>query len=353
MNQQNLLAVIAVVVVVFLFYKMTMDEEKAHGQGIQSAYVGDKVLNSTNLGFVKPEHRLLKIFSSVSSGTKVKLSGTCTEIVYTKETIPKPLNDRIVFVVRSIVDTLKQISQNDYYMKKIENVYVQVDKKDNQRYIVDFFVFDVHNYYTIRLISDLVVIDGEIFINYLNVQSGSSPTLLNKYDVKFNTMGILFDANMFHENIAHLFDNYYMNSFKLMGLSDKDKEFNREDMSEVLSLESLRNMYFPSNTSQLTTMDYEAKGLSGKLEEYLPPDQPTVKAPSFCQKDSLSWDTNGVPLPNKIGEGCYANNNSSLANINDPWFGPGVMYERSSNDAYSWLKDPARGNIIRASGFRQ
>ena len=68
------------------------------------------------------------------------------------------------------------------------------------------------------------------------------------------------------------------------------------------------------STSPLTTMDYEAKGLSGKLEEYLPPDQPTVKAPSFCQKDSLSWDTNGVPLPNKTGEGCYANNNSSLAN---------------------------------------
>jgi hypothetical protein len=350
MNHNNIIAIIAVGVVVFLFYTMMM---KSNNIGIQSSYVSKNVANPTNIGFVKPEHRLLKILATVSSGTKVKLSGTCTEIVYTKETIPKPLNDRIVYVVGSIVDTLKQVSQNDYYMKKIENVYVQADGKGNQRYILDFFIYDVRNYYTIRLISDLVVVDDEIYMNYLNVQSGSSPTLLNKYDVKFNMMGILFDANMFHENIAHLFDNYYMNAFKLMGISDKDKESNKEDMSEVYSLESFRNMYFPSNISSLTTDDYEAKGISGKLEEYLPPEQNTVKSPSFCQKDSLSWDTNGVPLPNETKKGCYANNNSSLANITDPWFGPGVIYERTSNDAYSWLKDPARGNIIRASGFRQ
>ena len=31
--------------------------------------------NSTNIGFVKPEHRLLKILNSVSSGSKIKLDG--------------------------------------------------------------------------------------------------------------------------------------------------------------------------------------------------------------------------------------------------------------------------------------
>jgi hypothetical protein len=349
MDQNNLLAIIGVAIVVFLFFKMTMENET----GIRSTYIPRPHPNATSLGFVKPEHRLLKVLSSVSSGTKVKLSGTCTELIYTKQTIPKDLNDRIVIVIESVVNTLKQVTANEYYMKKIENVYVQVDQKDNQRYIVDFFIYDVQNYYTIRLITDIVVIDGEIYINYLNVQSGSSPTLLNKYDVKFNMMGILFDANMFHENIAHLFDNYYMNSFKLMGLSDKNQEFNHEDMSEVYSLESMRNMYFPSDVSPLTVSDYHEKGLSGKLEEYLPPDQPKDISPTFCQKDSLSWDTNGVPLSKDSSSTCYSNNNSTLANITDPWFGPGVMYKRSSEDAYSWLKDPARGNIIRSTGYRQ
>ena len=47
-----------------------------------------------------------------------------------------------------------------------------------------------------RLISNIVIIDKEIFINYLNVQTGSNPTILNKYDVKFNDTGILFDGHV-------------------------------------------------------------------------------------------------------------------------------------------------------------
>ena len=38
--------------------------------------------------------------------------------------------------------------------------------------------------------------------------------------------------------------------------------------------------------------------------------------------------------------------------MNRPYFAPGTMYERSSDDQYQWLKDPARSNIIRASGRR-
>ena len=346
---KNILVCLGVVALVFLFLNLRM----TGSGGIVSSYIPTKVKNATNLGFVKPEHKLLKVFSSISSGSKVKLSGTCTEFIYNKNTIEKTVNDRLVRVITTLIDTLQQVTSQEYYMKRIENVYAQVDRKGNQRYIVDFFVYDVKNYYTIRLIGDIVVIDGELFVNYLNVQSGSSPTLLNNYDVKFNTMGILFDANMFHENIANLFDNYYMNSFKLIGISDQGA-YNSEDLNDVLSLNSLRNMYFPANTSDLTVHDYESKGLSGKLEEYVPSDQHTIKSPTFCKKSSLSWDSNGVPLQeNDNAQSCYENNNSSIAIMNDPWFHPRVMYERSSNDAYQWLKDPARGNIIRASGYRQ
>ena len=36
-------------------------------------------INNTNIGFVKPEHRLLKIFNTISSGSKIKLEGICTK----------------------------------------------------------------------------------------------------------------------------------------------------------------------------------------------------------------------------------------------------------------------------------
>ena len=348
MTNNNWIIVSLVVFVIFVFYNLKM------GNGIRSSYVSTKQLNETNLGFVKPEHRLLKVFASISSGTKVRLQGMCKEIVYNKNTIDKEINDRLVRITEQMINTLQQVTQQEYFMKRIENVYCQMDSKNNQRYIIDFFIYDINNYYTIRLIGDIVILDDEIYINYLNVQSGSNPTLLNKYDVKFNTMGILFDADMFHENIGNLFDNYYMNSFKLIGISDKNKEYNREDLTEVLSLNSLRNMYFPSNESPMTIQDYTNKGLSERLEEYVPSDQMTIKSPSFCKKSQLRWDSQGIPLQeNDNAKSCYENNNSTLAIMNDPRFVPGLMYKRSSEDAYSWLKDPARGNIIRTSGYRQ
>ena len=44
---------------------------------------------------------------------------------------------------------------------------------------------------------------------------------------------------------------------------------------------------------------------------------------------------------------CYLNNNQTMTEYNQPWFGPGVIYQRNSNDEFKWLKDGERGNIDR------
>ena len=80
---------------------------------------------------------------------------------------------------------------------------------------IDFFIYDTKNYYTIRLISDIVILDNDVYINYLNIQSGSNSAILDKYDIKHNSSGILFDADMFHDNLSDIFDNYYKNNLKL------------------------------------------------------------------------------------------------------------------------------------------
>ena len=38
--------------------------------------------NATNIGFVKPEHRLLKILNNISSGSKIKLDGKLHAYIY-------------------------------------------------------------------------------------------------------------------------------------------------------------------------------------------------------------------------------------------------------------------------------
>lgn len=342
--------ILACVFVGAIFYFLLMGESGRSGQG---SGVPAKSLNSTNLGFVKPEQRLIRLFSQISSGAKLRLQGRTQEIIYNKNTIPKPFNDKVVSLVQKMIDTIQSVTRQDYFMKRIENLYIQSDRSNNHRYIVDFFIYDVQNYYTLRLIGDIIAINGEIYLNYLNVQSGSNPTLLNKYDLKFNSMGILLKENMFHENIRSLFDNYYINQFEVIGISDMDEPGSR-DLTKVYSLGSMLQLYFPSDESPESLKVYDEKGLIGQLENYLPPDQTNTLSPQFCNKDQLRWDSLGVPYKSNDNQpqSCILDNSSDQAVMNHPYFGPGIMYKRSSDDAYKWLKDPARGNIIRSTGYR-
>ena len=344
-NHKSILAVLIICLLLWIGYSYVSEEIYPH---VHSSYVPRQ---GQDIGFVKPENRLLKIFESVSSGAKIKLSGNCHQVMYNKQTIPADANERIVDIVKKLINTINYISGDDYYMKTIEQVYYMQDNKQNSRYIIGFFIYDIKNYYTIRLLGDIVQIDGALYINYLNHQTGSSPTLLNHYDVKFNSAGILLGENMFHENISTLFDTHYLNSYKVIGISDTDLEYSKEDLSDVVSFSSLTNGYFPSSVSNDSVNDLSHKGLDGYLEMYLPQNQQTIKDPLFCKKYKVEWDSHGIPLPNEHSDTCIRHNNQAQAKINDPWFGPGIMYDRSSNDAYDWLKDPGRGNIMRSAGY--
>ena len=69
----NLHLVIGLLVLLVLFYQLQL-----HGSNnLHSSFIENhsSSINSTNLGFVKPEHRLLKIFSSISSNSSSKCFG--------------------------------------------------------------------------------------------------------------------------------------------------------------------------------------------------------------------------------------------------------------------------------------
>ena len=340
---ENNIVIGFILVLLFVFYNLKMDNGL-----IENDSISEKVKNATNLGFVKPEHRLLKIFSSVSSGTKIKLEGVCQKYIYNKNTIDKSVEDRLTAIMKELINTINKIAQNDYYIKQIENVYGLISCDGNQRYFIDFFVYDVKNYYTIRLISDIVIIDNEIYINYLNVQSGSNPTILNKYDIKFNDTGILFDGHMFKENIDALFDSFYRQSFRIIGVRKTDLDYTNLDFTEVVSMNSLRNMYFPSAISRDTVQELEKKDLSGYVEMYLPENQLNIKSPMFCDKYKIEWDSYGVENSNNLTDkNCYVNQNSTQTTFNEPTNPPGLFNNmRTDATHYDWVLKPSISNSL-------
>ena len=130
MNNTELLILGAVVILIF--YYLQLNGSSLSDSSIEKAYLR----NSTNIGFVKPEHRLLKIFNTISSGSKIKLDGICNRYIYNKNTIDSSVNDRLTAIMKELINTINHISQNDYYMKSIENVYGLISCNKNQRYFI-------------------------------------------------------------------------------------------------------------------------------------------------------------------------------------------------------------------------
>ena len=321
---QNNIVIGFILVLLFVFYNLKMDNGL-----VENGAQPEKVKNATNLGFVKPEHRLLKIFNSVSSGSKIKLEGVCQKYIYNKNTIDKSVEDRLSSIIKKLIDSINLISNNNYFIKQIENVYGLVSCNGNQRYFIDFFIYDTKNFYTIRCISDIVIIDKEIYINYLNVQSGSNPTILNNYDIKFNDTGILFDNNMFKENIDNLFDSFYKNSFEVISVPETSLEYSNVDLTSVVSLNSIQNLYFPSSLSENSIQELNKKDLSGYFEMYLPEKQINIKSPQFCEKYKIEWNSYGVPnLSDNKDSNCYVHDNSMQATINRPINPPGLFNDQ-------------------------
>lgn len=318
---------------------------------IQSNNISEMNYDKSNGGFIKPEHRLLYILNHFSSGDKIELSGMTKNTIYTKDIIDGELNSFVVNNLKQIITNINKISYTNYYIKTIENLYIETDKRNNSRYIVDFFIYDIENYFTVRVLIDFVLVDGILYLNLINILSGSNVNIINKYDYKFNSRGILLDIDMFTNNIEHLLNTHYKKYYNIVGVnSDTELEYSNTDLSNVLTLNSLKNIRFPANLSKNTLQNLHMKDLSSYLEIYSPINVNNLKSPQFCEKYHTEWDNLGIPLQKPIdNKSCIFHNTSTISEYNEPWSGPTAIYNRVSNDEYSWLKDPINGNIMKSA----
>ena len=336
--------IVLVLGILLFFYLLQMNHTTLTGYNLNLK----TDVNPTNIGFVKPEHRLLKVLNTISAGSKIRLDGKLNAYIYNKNTIDKSVEDRLSAIMKKLIGSINLLTENDNYIKQIENVYGLISRNGNQRYFIDFFIYDVNNYYTVRCISDIVIVDKEIYINYLNVQTGSNPTILNKYDVKFNDTGILFDGNMFKENIDGLFDSFYKNSFEVISVPETSLEYSNVDLTSVVSMNSIRNLYYPSSISPNTVKELEKKDLSGYVEMYLPQNQINIKSPQFCEKYKIEWDSYGIPnLSDNKDKNCYVHDNSMEATINRPINPPGLFNDqRMDRTQYDFLLNRPISNSL-------
>ena len=279
-------------------------------------------------GHVKPEHLLYDVLKQFSSGDKIYLSGACTVNLYSKHIIDVTMKQKFTKLLNEIFSSVYGITHRLFQVQELNNIYEQIDAFNNKRYVVDATLNSVSNYYTARVILDIVVINNEVMVNYVNINDASNNNIMDRFDVVYNNQGILFNHNNFSENIRSLLDTEYKKNHKLISVNSSQLDSKNYDLENVLSLNSLLKRYLPSTLSSESEKDLQMKGLDGQLEMYLPPSITTAKSPQFCNKYLNGWTSNAVNIPGD--EHCVFDHNTTETEYNQPYMAPGQFFNRSS-----------------------
>jgi len=268
-------------------------------------------------GHVKPEHLLYDVLKQFSSGDKIYLAGQCQVNLYSKHIIDVTMKQKFTTLLNQIFTSVYGITQRLFRVQELNNIYEQIDKKNNKRYVIDATLNSVSNYYTARVILDIVVINNEVMVNYINVNDASNNNIIDKYDVVYEDQGILLNHNNFTSNIRSLLDTEYKKHHTLISLQSDKLDSKNYNLENVLSLNSLLKKYLPSTLSSNSEDNFKMKGIDGQIEMYLPPSITTAKSPQFCNK-YLN------------GGNCTLNQNSTQTEYNQPYMAPGQFFNRSS-----------------------
>jgi hypothetical protein len=279
-------------------------------------------------GHVKPEHLLYDLLKQYSSGDKLYLAGKCKVNLYSKYIIPAEMKREFTNLLNRIFQSVYKVTNNLFQVQEFNNIYEQIDNFSNKRYIIDATLNAITNYYTTRVILDIVIINNEIFVNFISINNASNNNIIDRYDVIFKDQGILFNHNNFTTNVRSLLDQEYREKYRLISFQSKYLDSKNYDFKNVLSLNSLLKNYLPSTLSSNSEKNLKMKGLEGQLEMYFPSDLPMAKSPQFCNKYLNGWSSDSIDLPGN--ENCVFNHNSTETEYNQPYMGPGLFFNRSS-----------------------
>lgn len=304
---------LVLIVIIFTIYLIT-NKYRFKQDKQEISELNKELRKKDNHSFLSPEHSILTTLNNIEASDKVTLDEVTEKWSLNKNTIDAELNGKIVRFIKKTIDTLGVLELQDYYIHMIENIYMMKDSNNNFRMVGNLFVNDIHSFFTFRLLFDLVSINDNVYINYIDIDESSVHHLLDRYNVKWRSQGILDNLNAFDESVISLLDNHYTSNTTLLKVNkdSRDDEFDK--------------------TTRI-------------VQFYSASKRPSVEFPIFCKKYRPSWDYKGNYLP--TSEDCMFHNPYTITYPNDPYFAPGVITQRTDLNEYEWLYQPQRGNHLR------
>ena len=265
----------------------------------------------------KERNGLMQLLNDISSADKIILNGIIEEWGMTKGVIDEELNNQIISIIREVLNSISGISKYLFFVKKVENMYVMKDSEGNFRCILNCFIYEIKKYYTIKLSMDIVSYEDEIYFNFIDIDESSINTILNRYDIKWDSMGILSKYDTFDKNTKDILDNYYNSNYDIVYLNNKDPDI---DKTSTFTLNQLIKYYRPSN---------------------IPIDE---SSPYLCKKNLNQWNYKGIKERNI--QKCTVNDNSYQGFPNLPINGPSTITHNPDNNEHRWLFSPKNDDLF-------
>ena len=253
----------------------------------------------------------------IAKSAKVTIDNVTEKFKLTSDIIDSETNDKTTELLTKIIKRIGFI--DNFYIKRIESMYVIKNDDGNYRIISDFFMYNTYNHHIIKLMIDVVYINKIYIVNYINIDPSSINNILNKYDIVWNDQGILSNYNMLDEDVSIRLDQYYTDNYRLINLDTT--VFHESQVADTFYIQEQYLQHYPLSAPQGNTF-----------------------SPSFCNHSNSTWDKDSL-LNIEPSDGCVANIGSSTPYPNYPYASPSSIKSRVDNNEYNWLYDPQRGNL--------
>ena len=314
MNKYVIMIVMIITVYMLYIYKQKAVKNKILKR---KNVIKKKIVPNVKPSLDKSQNTLLKNLNDINNlNDKVTLKDIKVRWSLHRDLIDYDLNNKLLSMIQHILYRIK-LPQHNYFIKTIENVYVMKDKDKNFRCITNFFIYDVKHHYQFKVVMDFVSLNNEIFINYIDIDESAIANIMDKYDIKYNSQGILLNHNTLDETVEKLFDRHYKNKGFLHYLNSKSS---RKIKKKLYSVNKLTRNYLPAGTPILQG------------------------SPMFCNKYGPGWNKQSILTDNE--KNCVMQNPSTVPYPNEPYDAPGVVTSRVDQNTFDWLFDPeSNGNI--------
>ena len=259
--------------------------------------------------FVNPIYGLRKILREYSSYDKLTLKGSCKQEYFNNDVLSETHKSTIKNIINYILKDIHACSQQIYSFKEINVVLLETNLL-GKRFIVDTFIYDVKNFYSVRILVDFVTIRDDVYLNSIELYEGSNNNIINKYDVVLGDQSYLTNRNQFVSNWIAEKNKEYLNKNKLYGVDDSSIEsfpvdFSADKNLKKLDITSHGKMLLPTAIDS----DNTVQALSSE----------------FCKAQEIDWDGTGANKPLQRPPKCALHNTATFAQANTPYYTPALF----------------------------